>query len=62
MAKIAKLLAISSEAFKDLVEMERSTLSERSRKLFTLSAIYTGCQSLLDLIETGSFDDAYKRS
>ncbi|MBL6791370.1 MAG: DNA sulfur modification protein DndB [Methylophilaceae bacterium] len=62
MAKLAKLLAISSDAFKDLVEMERSTLSERSRKLFTLSAIYTGCQSLLDLIETDSFEDAYQIS
>jgi DNA sulfur modification protein DndB len=28
--------------------MERSTLSERSRKLFTLSSIYTGCHALLD--------------
>ena len=62
MAKIAKLLAIQSEAFKGLVEMERSTLSVRSRKLFTLSAIYTGCQSLLDLIESDNFDDAYKVS
>ena len=34
----------------------------RSRKLFTLSAIYTGCQSLLDLIESDNFDDAYKVS
>jgi len=59
MAKIAKLLAIQSDAFKGLVEMEKSSLSERSRKLFTLSAIYTGCQSLLDLIETKDTDEAY---
>ena len=59
MAKIAKLLAIESDAFKGLVEMERSSLSERSRKLFTLSAIYTGCQSLLDLIDTKNTDEAY---
>jgi len=62
MSKIAKLLAIKSEAFRGLVEMERSTLSVRSRKLFTLSAIYTGCQSLLDLIESDNFDNAYKVS
>lgn len=48
LSKLSKLLAIQSNAFKGLVEMERSALSERSRKLFTLSAIYTGCQALLD--------------
>lgn len=48
LSKIAKLVALKSVAFKGLVEMERSTLSERSRKLFTLSAIYTGCHALLD--------------
>jgi len=48
LSKIAKLVALKSTAFKDVVEMERSTLSERSRKLFTLSAIYSGCSALLD--------------
>ena len=48
LSKIAKLVALKSLAFKGLVEMERSTLSERSRKLFTLSSIYTGCHALLD--------------
>ncbi len=51
LSKIAKLVALRSSAFKDVVELERSTLSERSRKLFTLSAIYTGCSALLDSAE-----------
>lgn len=58
LSKIAKLVALKSAAFKDVVEMERSTLSERSRKLFTLSAIYTGCSALLDTKEFVSIDDA----
>lgn len=52
MASIAKLIALKSTAFKDVVEMEKSTLSARSRKLFTLSAIYTGTSALLNKIET----------
>ena len=48
MSQIVKLAVLKSTAFIGLVEMERSTLSERSRKLFTLSAIYSGCQALLD--------------
>ena len=60
LSKIAKLVALKSMAFKDLVEMERSTLSERSRKLFTLSAIYTGCSVLLDTDEYLDVDHASK--
>jgi DNA sulfur modification protein DndB len=60
LSKIAKLVALKSTAFKDLVEMERSTLSERSRKLFTLSAIYTGCSVLLDAAEFSDVDHASK--
>jgi DNA sulfur modification protein DndB len=48
MSQIARLVALSSKAFKGLVDMEKSTLSQRSKKLFTLSAIYTSCQALLD--------------
>lgn len=53
MSQIAKLVALKSKAFKGLVETERSTLSERSRKLFTLSAIYSACSALLE-------DEEYK--
>lgn len=46
-SKLAKLVALKSLVFRDVVEMERSTLSARSRKLFTLSAIYTATATLL---------------
>lgn len=58
LSKIAKLVALRSEAFKDVVEMERSTLSKRSRKLFTLSAIYNGCLALLEGAELKDSDQA----
>ncbi|MFF3345125.1 DNA sulfur modification protein DndB [Streptomyces sp. NPDC002779] len=46
-AQITRSLAERSAIFKGFVEMEKSTLSARSRKLFTLSALYFGNQSLL---------------
>lgn len=48
MAQVAKLVTLKSSAFKDLVEAERNSLSERSRKLFTLSAIHNACAALLE--------------
>lgn len=56
LAKIAKLIVLESSLFKDLVEMERSTLSARSRRLFTLSALYGGTRALLSEIQTESFE------
>ncbi len=47
LAKLTKLVVMMSQAFKDTVETERSTLSERSRKLFTLSAIFSATESLV---------------
>lgn len=47
MANLAKLVVMRSPVFRDVVEMERSTLSLRSRKLFTLSAIYSATSTLL---------------
>lgn len=57
MASISRLVALKSTAFKDMVEMEKSTLSARSRKLFTLSAIHTATSVLLNNIETELDDD-----
>jgi len=54
-AQMARLMVMRSAFFHDLVEMERSTLSPRSRKLFTLSAIYKATQELLD--DLGYDDD-----
>jgi DNA sulfur modification protein DndB len=48
LAQIARLVVIKSAVFGELVEMERSSLSARSRKLFTLSAIYTATNALLE--------------
>ncbi|MFJ3339299.1 DNA sulfur modification protein DndB [Streptomyces sp. NPDC086766] len=46
-AQITRALTERSAIFRGFVEMEKSTLSARSRKLFTLSALYYGNQSLL---------------
>jgi DNA sulfur modification protein DndB len=58
MAQLARLVVLKSRVFGDLVEMERSSLSARSRKLFTLSAIYTATAVLLDKIELPQRDAA----
>jgi DNA sulfur modification protein DndB len=47
MAEITRLAVFKSPFFRDLVEVERSTLALRSRKLLTLSSIHTGTQALL---------------
>jgi len=46
-AEVARLLVSSARAFKDVVEMEKTTLSPRSRRLFTLSAIHGATKILL---------------
>lgn len=50
-AKVARLLALKSPIFRGFVEMESSTLSARSSKLFTLSALYYATRSLLHGVE-----------
>ncbi|MEU7222870.1 DNA sulfur modification protein DndB [Streptomyces chrestomyceticus] len=50
-AQIARALTEHSAVFKGFVEMEKSTLSARSRKMFTLSALYYGNQALLQGLE-----------
>ncbi|WP_326846945.1 DNA sulfur modification protein DndB [Streptomyces kaniharaensis] len=47
LASLTRLLAMKSPVFKQQVEMESSTLSARSRKLFTLSAVHSANQALL---------------
>ncbi|WP_068110636.1 DNA sulfur modification protein DndB [Tropicimonas marinistellae] len=46
-AELTRRLVLEAEPFRDLVEMERSTLSTRSRRLFTFSAIYQATNALL---------------
>lgn len=60
LAQLSKLVVLRSGFFKDIVEMERSTLSPRSRKLFTLSALYHANAALLDHLELPDQDAAAK--
>ena len=46
-AHLAKFLISSSEVFRDFVEPEKTSLAPRSRRLFTLSAIYHATKELL---------------
>ena len=48
LADLARYLAESAAPFKGLIEMEKTTISNRSIPLFTLSAVYQATQSLLD--------------
>jgi DNA sulfur modification protein DndB len=61
LSKLTKTVVSRSRAFKDVVEMERSTLSERSRKLFTLSAIFSANEALLEGSELGDVDTEVAR-
>jgi DNA sulfur modification protein DndB len=53
---ITKLVVSRSPFFSDLTETETTNLSTRSRKLFTLSALYSANKALLDGIEPGSLE------
>lgn len=53
-AKLAKLVILESHFFRDIVEMEKSSLAKRSRKLFTLSAFYNACADLVHGLATGN--------
>jgi len=48
LAQLARLIIMRSSFFRDIAEMERTTLSPRSRKLFTLSALYNATSELLN--------------
>jgi DNA sulfur modification protein DndB len=51
LSSLAKIVAERSLAFRDVVELEKSKLSPRSRKLFTLSAIHAASAALLQGFE-----------
>lgn len=46
-SEIARLVVLKSTLFRDVVEMEKSTLSTGSRRLFTLSSIYSATKAFL---------------
>lgn len=56
-AELARRLVAEAVPFRDLVETERSTLSARSRRLFTFSAIYHATNALLAESELECLDD-----
>lgn len=60
MAEISRTVAFKSEAFNGVVEMERSTLSPRASRLFTLSSIYNANSALLSNVQSESFDEKVK--
>lgn len=47
LAKSIRLIILKSPLFKEVVEMEKTTLSLRSKELFTLSAIFTSSKELV---------------
>jgi DNA sulfur modification protein DndB len=59
-AKLAKLVILKSEAFREIVDMEKSSLAKRSRKLFTLSAFFNACADLVEGLATGNLTDDAK--
>lgn len=61
-AKISRGLVFKSRYFGDLVELERSSLSQRSRKLFTLSAIHYANSLLLKNQQFEDIDSAINTS
>jgi DNA sulfur modification protein DndB len=61
-AKIGKLTALTCSPLKGLVEFERTSLSERSRKLFTLSSLSSATQELLAGAEFNNIDEAVEQA
>ncbi len=55
-AKLARLVVMKSIVFKDIVDLEKSSLAPRSRKLFTLSALYNACADLVEDIASGDLN------
>lgn len=60
-AHIARHLSLTSPVFKNLIESERSSLSPRARKLFTLSALHFAILELLTDKELEEFTTASKK-
>jgi DNA sulfur modification protein DndB len=56
-AKLARLVVMRSEIFKDIVDLEKSSLALRSRKLFTLSAFYNACGDLVEDLANGNIEE-----
>jgi DNA sulfur modification protein DndB len=55
-AKLAKLVVFKSNVFRDLVEIAKNSLSQRSSKLFTLSAFYAATAVLVEDLASGNLE------
>ena len=55
-AELARLVIMKSDMFRDIVDLEKSSLALRSRKLFTLSAFYNACADLIEDIASGNLE------
>lgn len=56
LSALTRLMVMRSPYFQDLTEMETSNLAQRSRKLFTLSALYTANKALLEGLDEMSLE------
>ncbi|MDD4062018.1 MAG: DNA sulfur modification protein DndB, partial [Kiritimatiellae bacterium] len=55
-ARLARLAIMMSPVYRDIVDMEKSSLAPRSRRLFTLSAFYNASADLIAGVETGDLE------
>lgn len=56
LSALTRLVVLRSSFLRDMTETETSNLAQRSRKLFTLSALYTANKALLEGTEEQSFE------
>ena len=59
-AKLARLVIMKSDIFRDIVDLERSSLALRSRRLFTLSAFFNASADLVQDLATGNLEQDAK--
>ena len=59
-AEVARCVVSQTPIFNGTVEMERSALSARSRRLFTFSAVYGATKALLANLDMASIDEQVK--
>jgi DNA sulfur modification protein DndB len=56
-AEVARKVVAGSPIFRNFIEMERSTLALRSRRLFTFSSVYTATCALLNNLDDSSLEE-----
>lgn len=61
-AELARLVVTRAPFFRDMVEMEKTNLSPRSRRLVTLSALYTATSALFSYTEIEPGDERADRA